>query len=222
MTRESLSVLDAIVDQFTGCDINDTSDQHSGQIIADDLEAKSTGERNEGTIAAANGDPHPNTPRRTPAPMASGSGETTADNTSLPIGWEVQYTSTGREYYIDHNTHTTSWLDPCRPEVAAALGLGPLPSGWEMRITPKDQLYFVDHNMHTTSWLDPRRPEVAAALALGPLPSGWEMRITPKDQLYFVDHNTHTTSWLDPRRPEVAAALALGPLPSGWEMRVHQ
>ncbi|KAJ2930924.1 hypothetical protein H1R20_g6189, partial [Candolleomyces eurysporus] len=33
----------------------------------------------------------------------------------LPSGWEMRLTSTGRVYFVDHNTRTTSWDDPRIP-----------------------------------------------------------------------------------------------------------
>ena len=97
----------------------------------------------------------------------------------LPGGWEQRYTPEGRSYFVDHNTRTTTWLDPrslhqVRPvtqistedslsqlQVAqqkAAATLGPLPSGWEMRVTSAGRIYFVDHNSKITTWDDPRLP----------------------------------------------------------------
>ncbi|KAM7215296.1 hypothetical protein V8F06_009347, partial [Rhypophila decipiens] len=34
------------------------------------------------------------------------------DRTALPAGWECRFDIDGREYYVDHNTRTTSWLRP--------------------------------------------------------------------------------------------------------------
>ena len=31
---------------------------------------------------------------------------------SLPRGWEINFTKSGRRYFIDHNTKTTSFTDP--------------------------------------------------------------------------------------------------------------
>ena len=30
----------------------------------------------------------------------------------LPAGWEQAQDTDGKTFYIDHRTHTTSWLDP--------------------------------------------------------------------------------------------------------------
>ena len=33
----------------------------------------------------------------------------------LPSGWEMRLTNTGRVYFVDHNTRTTTWDDPRLP-----------------------------------------------------------------------------------------------------------
>ncbi|KAH6566380.1 hypothetical protein BASA60_009515 [Batrachochytrium salamandrivorans] len=101
----------------------------------------------------------------------------------LPAGWEQRITPEGRSYFVDHNTRTTTWLDPRRVQqqqpnrastqqlnagqAASQLAvaqqqsqqaLGPLPSGWEMRMTNTGRIYFVDHNAKITTWDDPRLP----------------------------------------------------------------
>ncbi|KAJ7459905.1 hypothetical protein FB451DRAFT_1271939 [Mycena latifolia] len=85
----------------------------------------------------------------------------------LPLGWEERSTPEGRPYFVDHQTRTTTWVDPRRaaiqpPPVPASTmanaNLGPLPSGWEMRLTSTGRVYFVDHNTKTTAWDDPRAP----------------------------------------------------------------
>ncbi|KAG4305077.1 hypothetical protein PORY_001247 [Pneumocystis oryctolagi] len=91
----------------------------------------------------------------------------------LPSGWEQRYTSEGRCYFVDHNTRTTTWVDPRRQQYIRMYSgthmgntiqqqpisqLGPLPSGWEMRLTNTARVYFVDHNTKITTWDDPRLP----------------------------------------------------------------
>lgn len=34
------------------------------------------------------------------------------DNSDLPTGWEVRKTTDGIRYFVDHNTHTTTFEDP--------------------------------------------------------------------------------------------------------------
>ncbi|KAH9977291.1 HECT-domain-containing protein [Lactifluus volemus] len=107
------------------------------------------------------------------AVIGAGGGTTTAGSGSLPAGWEERYTPEGRPYYVDHNTRTTTWVDPRRQTIIRVMGpngqstslqpqtisqLGPLPSGWEMRLTSTARVYFVDHNTKTTTWDDPRLP----------------------------------------------------------------
>jgi E3 ubiquitin-protein ligase NEDD4 len=102
-------------------------------------------------------------------------GVTTAGTGELPAGWEQRSTPEGRPYFVDHNTRTTTWVDPRRQHYIRVYGqnagggnttfqqqtvsqLGPLPSGWEMRLTNTARVYFVDHNTKTTTWDDPRLP----------------------------------------------------------------
>ncbi|ODV94148.1 hypothetical protein PACTADRAFT_86369 [Pachysolen tannophilus NRRL Y-2460] len=97
-------------------------------------------------------------------------GATTAGLGELPSGWEQRLTPEGRPYFVDHNTRTTTWVDPRRQQYIRTVGpnttiqqqpvsqLGPLPSGWEMRLTNTARVYFVDHNTKTTTWDDPRLP----------------------------------------------------------------
>ncbi|KAH3666134.1 hypothetical protein OGAPHI_004323 [Ogataea philodendri] len=88
----------------------------------------------------------------------------------LPPGWEQRFTPEGRPYYVDHNSRTTTWVDPRRQQFVKSFGnnggynaqrlsaMGPLPSGWEMRLANTSRVYFVDHNTKTTTWDDPRLP----------------------------------------------------------------
>lgn len=98
-------------------------------------------------------------------------GSTTSGLGELPSGWEQRFTPEGRAYFVDHNTRTTTWVDPRRQQYIRTYGptnttiqqqpvsqLGPLPSGWEMRLTNTARVYFVDHNTKTTTWDDPRLP----------------------------------------------------------------
>lgn len=98
-------------------------------------------------------------------------GATTSGLGELPPGWEQRFTPENRAYFVDHNTRTTTWVDPRRQQYIRTYGptnstiqqqpvsqLGPLPSGWEMRLTNTARVYFVDHNTKTTTWDDPRLP----------------------------------------------------------------
>jgi E3 ubiquitin-protein ligase NEDD4 len=118
----------------------------------------------------------PSPPNASSANAASmmATGATTAGTGELPSGWEQRHTPEGRPYFVDHNTRTTTWVDPRRQQYIRMYGgqaangstiqqqpvsqLGPLPSGWEMRLTNTARVYFVDHNTKTTTWDDPRLP----------------------------------------------------------------
>jgi E3 ubiquitin-protein ligase NEDD4 len=146
---------------------NAARDNHNRRILADDMletapPAASTVAR--GPTATAN---------TAAAAIAASTNSTTAGAGPLPAGWEERYTPEGRAYYVDHNTRTTTWVDPRRQTIIRVMGpngqntslqpqtmaqLGPLPSGWEMRLTSTARVYFVDHNTKTTTWDDPRMP----------------------------------------------------------------
>ncbi len=146
---------------------NAARDGHSHQILVDDLlEATSGGPNTQRSVIAG-------AQSGNAAVAGAGGGTTTAGLGSLPTGWEERYTPEGRPYYVDHNTRTTTWVDPRRQTIIRVMGpngqstslqpqtisqLGPLPSGWEMRLTSTARVYFVDHNTKTTTWDDPRLP----------------------------------------------------------------
>ncbi|XP_015239225.1 PREDICTED: membrane-associated guanylate kinase, WW and PDZ domain-containing protein 1-like isoform X11 [Cyprinodon variegatus] len=89
----------------------------------------------------------------------------------LPENWEMAYTENGELYFIDHNTKTTSWLDPrCRDKVPRPLeecdddeGIHAedlksdleLPPGWERIDDPVYGVYYVDHINRKTQYENP-------------------------------------------------------------------
>ncbi|XP_056357099.1 membrane-associated guanylate kinase, WW and PDZ domain-containing protein 1 isoform X15 [Oenanthe melanoleuca] len=89
----------------------------------------------------------------------------------LPDNWEMAYTENGEVYFIDHNTKTTSWLDPrclnkqqkpleeCEDdegvhteELDSELEL---PAGWEKIEDPVYGVYYVDHINRKTQYENP-------------------------------------------------------------------
>jgi E3 ubiquitin-protein ligase NEDD4 len=151
---------------------NAARDQHSRRLLADDLLEASSNTNSVYRSSSATS-PSNASPQGGAAPIAVGNNTTTAGSGSLPPGWEERYTPEGRPYFVDHNTRTTTWVDPRRQTVIRVMGpvgqgsafqpqtisqLGPLPSGWEMRLTSTARVYFVDHNTKTTTWDDPRLP----------------------------------------------------------------
>jgi len=102
-----------------------------------------------------------------PNVVGPNSAQTTPGAGPLPAGWEERHTPEGHPYYVNHNTQTTTWVDPCHQTLFQVLGqegsqvsvqpqpvsqLGPLPSGWEMHLTSTACIYFMDHNTKMTMW----------------------------------------------------------------------
>uniref|UniRef100_A0A8C0JB51 Membrane-associated guanylate kinase, WW and PDZ domain-containing protein 1 n=1 Tax=Chelonoidis abingdonii TaxID=106734 RepID=A0A8C0JB51_CHEAB len=87
----------------------------------------------------------------------------------LPENWEMAYTENGEVYFIDHNTKTTSWLDPrclnkqqkpleeCEDDGIHIPFLPPpeLPAGWEKIEDPVYGVYYVDHINRKTQYENP-------------------------------------------------------------------
>ncbi|CAD6577622.1 MAG: E3 ubiquitin-protein ligase pub1 [Cyphobasidiales sp. Tagirdzhanova-0007] len=165
---------------------NDTTDrerqQHQQRLTADDFLGTENASNSSAPGAATPEAPAAPPSASTSSPPAVGagasgasgpSGPTQAGTGPLPAGWEQRFTPEGRPYFVDHNTRTTTWVDPRRQQLIRVVGpggsnlstqpqtvsqLGPLPSGWEMRLTSTARVYFVDHNTKTTTWDDPRLP----------------------------------------------------------------
>ncbi|XP_052461191.1 membrane-associated guanylate kinase, WW and PDZ domain-containing protein 1 isoform X4 [Carassius gibelio] len=99
----------------------------------------------------------------------------------LPDNWELAYTETGEMYFIDHNTKTTSWMDPrCQ----------------DKQHKPPEDCDDDEEGVHTeeldndlgTSLLSPV-PE---------LPPGWEKIDDPVYGVYYVDHINRKTQYENP------------------------
>uniref|UniRef100_A0AAZ3PYR1 Membrane-associated guanylate kinase, WW and PDZ domain-containing protein 1 n=1 Tax=Oncorhynchus tshawytscha TaxID=74940 RepID=A0AAZ3PYR1_ONCTS len=80
----------------------------------------------------------------------------------LPGNWEMAYTENGEVYFIDHNTKTTSWIDPrCLEKPLKPLeeceddGKPELPAGWEKIDDPVYGVYYVDHINRKTQYENP-------------------------------------------------------------------
>uniref|UniRef100_A0A8C6UM35 Membrane associated guanylate kinase, WW and PDZ domain containing 1 n=1 Tax=Neogobius melanostomus TaxID=47308 RepID=A0A8C6UM35_9GOBI len=81
----------------------------------------------------------------------------------LPDNWEMAYTENGEVYFIDHNTKTTSWIDPrCLDKPQKPLeeseddGQFELPPGWEKIDDPVYGVYYVEENVQIafTEWIE--------------------------------------------------------------------
>ncbi|XP_055079318.1 membrane-associated guanylate kinase, WW and PDZ domain-containing protein 3a isoform X1 [Periophthalmus magnuspinnatus] len=76
----------------------------------------------------------------------------------LPKNWEMAYTETGMVYFIDHNSKTTTWLDPRLARKAKPpekCDEGELPYGWERIEDPQYGTYYVDHINQKTQFENP-------------------------------------------------------------------
>ncbi|KAI0086654.1 HECT-domain-containing protein [Irpex rosettiformis] len=150
-------------------DTNAARDHNNRRVLVDDMLEAASGVNRSTSASATN---------TSTAALAASNNATTGGAGPLPSGWEERYTPEGRPYYVDHNTRTTTWVDPRRQTVIRVMGpngqntalqpqtisqLGPLPSGWEMRLTSTARVYFVDHNTKTTTWDDPRMPSTLDA-----------------------------------------------------------
>ncbi|KPP80068.1 hypothetical protein Z043_100301 [Scleropages formosus] len=92
------------------------------------------------------------TPKSPPKP------EENDDLGPLPENWEMAYTEKGEVYFIDHNTKTTSWLDPRLAKKAKPpeeCSEDELPYGWEKIDDPIYGSYYVDHINRRTQFENP-------------------------------------------------------------------
>ena len=145
---------------------------------------------------------HMHHPNPQPVSTIHGQGPTAGFSTHsdefgpLPGGWERRQDHLGRNYYVDHNSRTTTWHRPSfnqgvnnveqqaeatqardhhnrRQLVDEAFGDGDSSNQVSRSASAMS---------HATS---PQQP--ASADPLGGLPAGWEERRTPEGRVYFVD-----------------------------------
>lgn len=143
--------------------------------------------------------------------------ENGGNTNQLPSGWEERTDPrTGRVYYVDHNTHRTTWERPtANGPVSTSGGTG---EGGPSVAPPAA----------TAAPLKPLTQNANETSGNNFLPDGWEMRVAPNGRPFFIDHNNHKTTWDDPRRRgkqpsrgDYKSLDELGPLPEGWEQRKH-
>ncbi|VDI70705.1 protein KIBRA [Mytilus galloprovincialis] len=79
----------------------------------------------------------------------------------LPEGWEECRDFDGKVFFIDHNTHQTSWIDPrdrfIKPQTFADCIGDELPYGWEGCHDPEIGVYYIDHINQVNQLEDPRQ-----------------------------------------------------------------
>ncbi|KIJ27445.1 hypothetical protein M422DRAFT_271426, partial [Sphaerobolus stellatus SS14] len=101
---------------------NAAREQHNRRILADDL-LESNNDTNIAQQGAVNAAP----------PVVGQTGQTAVGSGALPAGWEERYTPEGRPYYVDHNTRTTTWVDPRRQTLVRVMG----PNGNNLSVQPQ-------------------------------------------------------------------------------------
>lgn len=118
----------------------------------------------------------------------------------LPPGWELAWdSSSNRLFYVDHNTKTTTWLNPgeqrTKPKSFSECQGDQLPYGWERIDDPIVGVYYIDHIRRRNQWTNPV--------------SDWLKHLSILNQHHYsnshnllsnersansLDSNTHTTS----------------------------
>ncbi|XP_078276675.1 membrane-associated guanylate kinase, WW and PDZ domain-containing protein 3-like isoform X2 [Rhinoraja longicauda] len=108
----------------------------------------------------------------------------------LPSNWEMAYTDSGMIYFIDHNTKTTTWLDPRLAKKAK-----PPEEGNE---GGTDSL--LRHGSMSTPGCPPvSRPSGhSTSVGLYELPYGWEKISDPVYGFYYIDHVNQRTQFENP------------------------
>ncbi|XP_071950222.1 transcriptional coactivator YAP1-like isoform X2 [Antedon mediterranea] len=109
--------------------------------------------------------------------------DVTADDMPMPQGWEMAKTPQGQRYYLNHNTHTTTWEDPRKKMLTNQLKASV--NQHEHMILQQNSSNILQQNSQMQD--------------LGNLPEGWEQACSGDGEVYFINHLTRTTSWLDPR-----------------------
>ncbi|KAG5508982.1 hypothetical protein GH5_06205 [Leishmania sp. Ghana 2012 LV757] len=174
-----------------------TDPQTRRTFYVDHKTKKTTWERPQPSVAA-------------PLSVANVSSHVNGDGAmALPPPWEARVDPrTGRAFYVNHATKTTSWEPPAVASSGASsvtptsLAAVRPPSGnaetgddsdWVARVDPATgRTFYVNDKTRQTSWT---RPGLAAQV----LPPPWEARVDPRTgRAFYVNHATKTTSWERP------------------------
>ncbi|XP_023338939.1 membrane-associated guanylate kinase, WW and PDZ domain-containing protein 1 isoform X4 [Eurytemora carolleeae] len=126
------------------------------------------------------GSPDSGATDQTSLPKQQGNSNDAGDGLGpLPHNWERACTDKGEQYFIDHNTGTSHWLDPRlsrvqkrRPEDCED---NELPFGWERIDDPHYGIYYIDHVNRRTQYENP----VLAAKAANHSADGIVLRSPP-------------------------------------------
>jgi hypothetical protein len=119
----------------------------------------------------------------------------------LPPNCEARQDRTGRIYFVNHNTRSTSWDDP-----------RPFPPGWEEKFDDRlRRKYYVDHNTRSTSWSDPRPPLIPVGLSKLPLTPATSAMATQYATQHRIPLPQHIPSMTNPSA--LPPGVAVQPVP---------
>lgn len=161
-----------------------------------------------------------------------------AADADLPAGFEAQKSKSGRIYYIDHNTKTTSWLHPCGAQLGKPMTEG-LPHPFQRDFDQKGRAYYIDHDNRTTSWLNPiklRELKAAGVMDIevdeltinGKTGDEWPWIVKEtvdsgphKGEEYWVNYRSSPNGFIDNRSPQDVKAgyLAAAPVREARERK---
>ena len=112
----------------------------------------------------------------------------------LPANWEMRFDKvTGQAYFVDHNTKSTSWVDPRqigqRPTSFDSCHSGELPLGWEKAFDPIVGVYYIDHNTWTTHLDAPWLNQAPSSTKRNPTRAARHSKPTRPHQQHQRGHN---------------------------------
>ncbi|XP_059519024.1 membrane-associated guanylate kinase, WW and PDZ domain-containing protein 1 isoform X5 [Myotis daubentonii] len=161
---QNAGLVHAELEEDDGPEMNSSFTADSADLEEHSLQEATLPPVNSSLLAAPITDPSQKFPQYLPLSAEDNLGP-------LPENWEMAYTENGEVYFIDHNTKTTSWLDPrCLSKQQKPLeeceddeGVHTeeldseleLPAGWEKIEDPVYGVYYVDHINRKTQYENP-------------------------------------------------------------------
>jgi E3 ubiquitin-protein ligase NEDD4 len=147
-------------------------------------------------------------PHSNPQPVSSlpGQGPTAGFATHsdeygpLPAAWERRQDHLGRNYYVDHNSRTTTWHRPSfnqvvnnvehQAEANQARDHHNRRQLVDESFGDPDSTSQVSRSSSAMGNSVPQQSQTPSSDPAGPLPAGWEERRTPEGRVYFVDRKS--------------------------------
>ncbi|XP_058844583.1 membrane-associated guanylate kinase, WW and PDZ domain-containing protein 1-like isoform X5 [Acipenser ruthenus] len=119
----------------------------------------------------------------------------------LPENWEMAYTENGEVYFIDHNTKTTSWIDPrCLEKQQKPLEECEDDEGVHTEELDNElgNAAFASYCMTYRQTGKKESSALSCRHILQELPAGWEKIEDPVYGVYYVDHINRKTQYENP------------------------